>query len=125
MPSPGGCTGSPAGEGDDSVVSFPGGLRLMGDMQMSPEQYGKWPFICPGGLCPFLSPQVPTGGRHQARREPLGLRRGFGACGLVECGAWRLKSPRGPAWPQARRASSGGGGSVRLLQVLSGSVRFY
>lgn len=91
---------------------------------MSPEHHGKWPFIYPGGLCPLLFPQVPTGGRRQARREPLRLRRGSGACGLLECGAWRLKSSRGPAWPQARRASSGRGGSVRLLQVLSGSVRF-
>ena len=74
------------------------------------------------GCNPLLSSQVPTAGRHQARRESLGLRRGSGACGLVECGAWRLKSPRGPAWPQARWASSGRGGSVRLF--LSGSVRF-
>ena len=38
------------GSENDSAVSFPGGLRLMGNRQMSPEHHGEWPFKCSGWL---------------------------------------------------------------------------
>lgn len=71
LPPLGGHTGLSWEGGGDSAVSFPGGLRLMGDMQMSPEHHGKGPFIFPGGLLPLLSGGRPQEGARQGE-NPLG-----------------------------------------------------
>lgn len=74
LPEGGATRGSPGAGvgGDDSAVSLPGGLRLMGDMQMSPEHHGKGPFISPGGLLPLLSGGHPQEGGAEQGESPLG-----------------------------------------------------
>lgn len=112
---PGGATGLSwgGGGGDDSAVSHPGGPRLMGDMQMSPEHHGKGPFIFPGGLLPLLSgghPQEGGAGRVRTLWAEDGVW-GPRAGGLGRAG--RLKQPGGPAWPGGAGVGSSAALGVR------------